>query len=136
MLSRRSSALSAGSAISLRFFVRNDRVDTVLRFQALVLISTLLGPAVLVWVAPSQGNGAFARHWATGTVGQWMLTTAYRHGETAALAPLDFLRLLLIVGCGIVFFETVNSTTVAGAAILVAASTCTFRSNIDRRRLE
>jgi drug/metabolite transporter (DMT)-like permease len=71
----------------------------------------------------------------TGTIGQWMLTVAYQRGEAAALAPLDFVRLVLSAICGFIFFaETPDLPIVAGAAIVVVATIYTVRSNARQRR--
>ena len=126
---------SAASALSLRYRPDARRTDTVLTYQALVLVTALIVPTALSWVAPTPlewlellGVGL------TGTAGQWMLTVAYQRGEAAALAPLDFVRLLLTTLCGLVFFgETPDPPVLVGAAIVFAATIYTFRANARQR---
>jgi drug/metabolite transporter (DMT)-like permease len=127
---------AAASAVSLRYKPDSRRTDTVLTYQALVLIAALAVPTALYWVTPTPvewivllGVGI------TGTIGQWMLTVAYQRGEAAALAPLDFVRLVLTAICGFIFFaETPDLPIVAGAAIVVVATIYTVRSNARQRR--
>jgi drug/metabolite transporter (DMT)-like permease len=127
---------SAASALSLRYRPDARRADTVLTYQALVLVAALIVPTALSWIAPTPlewltlfGVGL------TGTAGQWMLTVAYQRGEAAALAPLDFVRLLLTTLCGFIFFdETPDSPVLIGAAIVFAATIYTFRANASRPR--
>jgi drug/metabolite transporter (DMT)-like permease len=65
-----------------------------------------------------------------GTAGQWLITRAYQVGEAAALAPLDFSRLLLASFTGFVFFaEIPKLTTWVGAAIVIGATLYTIRKN-------
>jgi drug/metabolite transporter (DMT)-like permease len=127
---------SAASALSLRYRPDARRTDTVLTYQALVLIAALIVPTALYWVTPTP------REWmvmlsvgVSGTIGQWMLTIAYQRGEAAALAPLDFVRLLLTTLCGFIFFsETPDLPIAAGATIIIGATIYTFRANARRNR--
>jgi drug/metabolite transporter (DMT)-like permease len=127
---------AAGSALSLRYRPDARRTDTVLTYQALVLVSALIGPTALSWVSPTP------QEWVTligigltGTMGQWMLTVAYQRGEAAALAPLDFVRLLLTTLAGFLFFsETPDLPILIGAGIIIAATAYTFRANARQRK--
>jgi drug/metabolite transporter (DMT)-like permease len=127
---------SAASALSLRFRPNARRTDTVLTYQALVLVSALIVPTALYWVTPTLWElGIMIAVGLTGTMGQWMLTVAYQRGEAAALAPLDFVRLLLTTACGFIFFaETPDLPLVIGATIIIGATIYTFRANARRRR--
>jgi drug/metabolite transporter (DMT)-like permease len=127
---------AAASALSLRYRPDAGRADTVLTYQALVLVTALIIPTALAWVTPTPlewlvlvGVGL------TGTMGQWMLTIAYQRGQAMALAPLDFVRLLLTTLCGYIFFsETPDLPIVAGAAIIIGATIYTFRANARQRK--
>lgn len=126
---------AAGSAISLRVRL-GTRADTVLTYQALVLLTAFAVPTVLVWVTPSFTELiVLLLVGVSGTVGQWMLTVAYQKGEAAALAPLDFVRLLLTTLCGFVFFgEAPDGPVIVGGIVLVGATAYTFRANARRPR--
>lgn len=127
---------SAASALSLRYRPDARRTDTVLTYQALVLVAALVVPTALCWVRPTPWEWALLLSVGfSGTIGQWMLTVAYQRGEAAALAPLDFVRLLLTTLCGFIFFsETPDLPIAAGAAIIIGATIYTFRANTRRKR--
>lgn len=121
----------AGITISVRLLGTSERTETILIYQGLVLIVVLAWPVWAFWVWPT------AEQWfwlvllsLFGTAGQWLITRAYQLGEAAALAPLDFSRLILSVFTGLVFFAEVPSPpTMIGAAIVIGATLYTMRRN-------
>ncbi len=126
---------AAASALSLRYRPDARRTDTVLTYQALVLVAALIVPTVLAWIAPTPTEWlVLISVGFTGTIGQWMLTVAYQRGEATALAPLDFVRLLLTTLAGFVFFsETPDLSIVLGATIIIGSTIYTFRANARRQ---
>ncbi|KPF70177.1 hypothetical protein IP69_09710 [Bosea sp. AAP35] len=122
---------SAGITVSVRMLAATERTDTILIWQGLVLVAALAIPAWLWWVPPD------ATQWfwlillsLFGTAGQWLITRAYQVGEAAALAPIDFSRLLLASLTGFVFFAEIPAlSTWIGAAIVIAATFYTIRRN-------
>ncbi len=66
-----------------------------------------------------------------GTAGQWLITRAYQVGEAAALAPLDFSRLLLrrASPASSSSPRLPELTTWLGAAIVIGATLYTIRKN-------
>jgi drug/metabolite transporter (DMT)-like permease len=127
-------AASAASALSLRVGPRPDRLDTILTYQAIVLLAALAIPTALSWVTPTLEEAVMLiLVGVTGTLGQWLLTVAYQRGEASALAPLDFVRLLLTVLCGLVLFdEALGTGVVIGALILIGATAYTIRASARR----
>ena len=127
---------AAASALSLRYRPDSRRTDTILTYQALVLVTALAVPAALEWVPPTLLQWlVLIAVGVSGTMGQWMLTVAYQRGEATALAPLDFVRLLLTTLCGFIFFsETPDLQIVFGATIIVGATIYTFRANARHRK--
>jgi len=125
----------AGITISVRMLGTSERTETILIYQGLVLMVVLAWPAYALWIWPS------AEQWLWlvllslfGTAGQWLITKAYQVGEAAALAPLDFSRLLLASFTGLVFFAEVPTLpTLLGAAIVVGATLYTMRRNARGR---
>lgn len=121
--------------ISVRLLGTSERTETILIYQGLVLIVALAWPAWAYWVWPS------AEQWLAlvllslfGTAGQWLITKAYQVGEAAALAPLDFSRLLLASFTGFVFFAEIPSlSTFIGSAIVIGATLYTIRRNARSR---
>jgi drug/metabolite transporter (DMT)-like permease len=122
---------NAGITVSVRMLAASERTDTILIWQGMVLIAVLALPAWLWWI-PLDATQWF---WLIvlslfGTAGQWLITRAYQVGEAAALAPLDFSRLILASLTGFVFFAEIPAlTTWIGAAIVIAATLYTIRKN-------
>lgn len=123
--------LNAGITVSVRMLAATERTDTILIWQGMVMIAALALPAWLWWVPPD----AMQWFWLVvlslfGTAGQWLITRAYQVGEAAALAPLDFSRLILASLTGFVFFAEIPAlSTWIGAAIVVGATLYTIRKN-------
>lgn len=128
----------AGVQISLRVLTRTEGSVTILAYQAIAL-AVLLAPAALWWwVTPTPlewlmlvGVGIFA------TLGQWCNVQGFRAGEAAAIAPMDYTRILFASVIGyLVFQEVPGVATFAGAALIVGATLYTFRRNAEPRTSE
>lgn len=125
----------AGITITVRMLGTTERTETILIYQGLVLIVALAWPAWAYWVWPS------AEQWLAlvllslfGTAGQWLITKAYQVGEAAALAPLDFTRLIFASFTGFVFFAEIPAlSTFVGSAIVIGATLYTIRRNARSR---
>lgn len=126
---------SAAITISVRMLAATERTETILLWQGGVLILALAVPTWLLWVSPT------AEQWIWlvvlslfGTAGQWLITRAYQVGEAAALAPLDFSRLIISSFTGFVFFAEIPAlATWIGAAIVIGATLYTIRRNARQR---
>jgi drug/metabolite transporter (DMT)-like permease len=58
-----------------------------------------------------------------GTMGQFLLTQAFRYGEVSFLAPLEYTALIWATMFGLIFWQQFPSSTVwAGSAIIVACN--------------
>ena len=121
----------AAITVSVRKLAASERVDTILLYQGIVLILLLAVPAWLWWQPPTPNQWFWLVTLSLfGTAGQWLITRAYQVGEAAALAPLDFSRLLLASFTGFVFFAEIPAlTTWLGAAIVIGATLYTIRKN-------
>lgn len=123
--------LSAGVVLSLRGLDPSETIGTVLTYQGILILPALIIPLVLTWQTPTGPEwllllliGLVA------TFGQWALVAAFRHAEAARLAPLDFLRLVLMALAGLVFFnEQLAPSLVIGMIIIVLTTLYTVRSN-------
>ena len=68
-----------------------------------------------------------------GTVAQLAFVSAYRHAEASRLAPLDFVRLVLMAGAGLVFFnEQLQPSLLVGMVIVVLTTLYTVRANASQ----
>jgi drug/metabolite transporter (DMT)-like permease len=121
----------AGITVSVRMLATTERTETILLWQGAVLIAVLALPTWWWWTWPTTEQWFWLVLLSLfGTAGQWLITRAYQVGEAAALAPLDFSRLLLSCFTGFVFFAEVPAlTTGIGAAIVIAATLYTIRKN-------
>jgi drug/metabolite transporter (DMT)-like permease len=75
------------------------------------------------WVAPTWPETALlVGAGLLGGVGQILLTESYRHAETAAIAPFEYVSMLLALFFGYwIFAEVPTPSMLAGAALIVAA---------------
>ncbi len=127
---------NAWITVSVRMLATTERTETILLYQGAVIITLLAVPVWWIWVAPSPEQWFWLMVLSVfGSAGQFLLTRAYQVGEAAALAPLDFSRLLLASFTGFVFFaEVPGFSTWLGAAIVVSATLYTVRRNARSMR--
>jgi len=121
----------AGITVSVRKLAASERTDTILLYQGIVLIALLAVPTWAWWQTPTANQWFWLAVLSLfGTAGQWLITRAYQVGEAAALAPLDFSRLLLASFTGFFFFAEIPAlSTWIGAAIVIGATLYTIRKN-------
>jgi drug/metabolite transporter (DMT)-like permease len=81
-------------------------------------------PALWLWVTPSWFEfSLLAAVGFLGIFGQWMITHGWTLGDTTALAPLDYLRIVYSALLGwLVFGELPGPWSYAGMALIVASS--------------
>lgn len=117
--------------VSVRMLATSERTDTILIWQGIVLMAVLAVPTWWYWVWPTPEQWLWLIVLSVfGTAGQWLLTRAYQVGEAAALAPIDFSRLLLASFTGFVFFAEIPALpTWVGAAFVIGATLYTVRKN-------
>lgn len=117
--------------VSVRKLASSERTDTILIWQGMVLIGVLALPTWWYWVWPTLEQWLWLIVLSVfGTAGQWLITRAYQVGEAAALAPIDFSRLLLASFTGFVFFAEIPALpTWVGAAFVIGATLYTMRRN-------
>lgn len=126
----------AGIMVSLRLLTRTERSITIMAYQAIAL-TVLLAPASLWWwVTPTPiewlgllGIGVFA------TLGQWCNVAGFRTGEAAAIAPMDYTRILFATVLGLLVFQEVPTlATLAGSALIIGATLYTLKRNAKVRQ--
>ncbi len=76
------------------------------------------------WITPRGGDIAIFAILALGaTLGQFLLTQAFRYGEISFLAPLEYTALIWATLFGLLFWQQFPTPTVlAGSAIIVACN--------------
>lgn len=117
--------------IILRKISQIDKPSTILVFHSVTITLVMAIPAYIQWVVPSLDEMIFiVMIGALMSVMQWMFIQALKVGEAAAIAPMEYVRLLYAGLIGIVFFsETPTIWTLSGAAIIVASTLYTMHRN-------
>ncbi len=116
--------LVAAITILIKKLSTTERPESLLFYFGAVSSLVALGPALMVWRAPTATELAFLMAiGALGAAGQYFMIRGYRIGETTALLPFDYTRLLFAGAIGyLVFAELPDIWTVSGALIVVAAT--------------
>jgi drug/metabolite transporter (DMT)-like permease len=124
-------ALSAGMVLTLRGTDPDESILTVITYQFLPALPILLIPTILTWQTPTPEQWAWLGIIAVSSLaGQYLLIRAYQLAEASHLASLDFVRLVMMVGCGLVFFgESVSMTLLVGTAIVLCTTLYTVSRN-------
>jgi drug/metabolite transporter (DMT)-like permease len=118
----------------LRAGAKYDPIETVLFWQGVVVLVLVTPLALSVWVWPSLLQaGVLALMSLIFTLGLWLITAALRMGETSALAPLHYLRLLMMGFVGwAIYGEIPTIPTAIGAALVLTAATYTIKRNAQK----
>ena len=95
-----------------------------------------LPPALLVWRTPTLAELALlVGIGVLGVLAQSCWIRAYRAGEASAVAPFDYLRLLLAAVAGFIAFgELIDRWEVAGAAVIVVSTVYIARRETRLRK--
>jgi drug/metabolite transporter (DMT)-like permease len=124
---------------SMKVMTRDHSPFTLLVYSAVLGIVFATPPALFVWRWP----GAFdlfllAVMGVLGVVNQACYIKGMQIGDAAAMAPIDYTRLVFAVGAGfLLFHEVPGRRTIAGAAIVVAATLfITWREYRQARLME
>jgi drug/metabolite transporter (DMT)-like permease len=129
------SMFGAMSVITLRFGSRLDTTETVIFFQSCVVIVCMAPLAWWYWVpTTARGLGILMVMAVMLALGTLLFTNAFRRGNASAIAPLQYLRLLMMAGVGYwLYGETPGLATVVGSALIVGAAIYTLRRNAIRQ---
>lgn len=119
-----SALLFAFTIAGMKVVMRDHSVLVVLVWSAVLGLVAAIPPALLAWRWPGLHDlfllalmGAFA------VVTQACYTKGVSLGDAAAIAPIDYTRLVFATLAGFLLFHEIPSLlTLAGAAIVVAAS--------------
>ena len=129
------SVFGALSVATLRFGSRLDTTETVIFFQSIVVLVCMAPLAWWFWV-PVTARGllvvlAMGFMLAAGTL---LFTNAFRSGNASAIAPLQYLRLLMMAGVGYwLYGETPSVATIVGSTLIVGAAIYTLHRNAVRQ---
>lgn len=126
----------AFSMIFVRLGSEHDRTETVMFWQGIVVLVLVTPVAAHFWVTPTlREAGILLLMSLIFTLGQWLFTAALRMGDTAALAPLHYVRLILMAVVGwFLYGEVPTLATAAGAVLILGSATYTLQRNARARR--
>lgn len=128
------SVCGAASMIALRLGSGHDTTVTVLFWQGLVVALVSAPVAALQWVAPTLNETLILLVMGLiFTAGIWLFTAAIRLGRASAVAPLGYLRLVLMAATGWLFYGEIPTwATVIGGVLVIASATYTITRNAAR----
>jgi drug/metabolite transporter (DMT)-like permease len=123
-----SACLVALVMVLIRRLSQIDRPLTILSYQAIGVGLLMLAPALWYWQTPTWTEaGLLVLIGAVAVAGQYINILALRVGETGALAPLDFTRLVFAGALGLALFDEWPAHRVwLGAAVIVGAAIYTL----------
>lgn len=126
----------AGSMIAVRMGAAHDSTNTVLFWQGLVVLAFTSPLMFLLWTTPTiHEAGIILLMGVLFTGGAWLFTSGTRMGATSALAPLHYVRLIMMAVLGwFLYDETPTIHTVAGGVMVLAAATYTLGRNAIRQK--
>jgi drug/metabolite transporter (DMT)-like permease len=99
-------------------------------WQSLIVLGVVAIPAIAVWVTPTLEQTALLLLLGALMYGvQWSSIRAHRDRGAAALAPLEYTRLIYAAAIGYIVFDTVPdwSTLIAAVLIIGGALIVTWR---------
>lgn len=124
----------AASAAAVMVIIRKvsqfDRSVTILSYQAILVGALMVPPTMIYWVTPSPREWlVMAAIGVLSVFGQLANIQGFKEGEASAVAPMDYTRLVFAALIGfLIFSETPDLTTAAGAALIIATSLYTVRA--------
>jgi drug/metabolite transporter (DMT)-like permease len=122
--------LLALSITGMKSMTRDFRPISVLAWSSVLGVLISIPASIPVWRWPSPGDFALlALMGVLGSINQFFYIRGMAVGDAAAMAPLDYSRLVLSVGAGFLLFSEVpDLLALAGAGVIVAATLfITFR---------
>jgi drug/metabolite transporter (DMT)-like permease len=119
----------AGSAITTRILGRTDSTESMV-FWLMLMVALGAGLLALPGWRPIQPGHwpALAGMAATGSLGQWALTEAFRRGQASFIAPLEYTALVWGVILDWTIWRTLpGPMTFVGAAVIIASGVYLLR---------
>ncbi|PPR18290.1 MAG: Riboflavin transporter [Alphaproteobacteria bacterium MarineAlpha9_Bin7] len=131
-----SASFWACALIVIKILGRTESSVTIITYLILLMAPLSAIPAAMVWSTPSfQQLGVMAAMGVLGTFGQLLMTQALKEGDTNAVMPLDFLKMIWAVLLGFFVFGEVPGifTWVGGAMIFASITYIAYREHKVRK---
>jgi drug/metabolite transporter (DMT)-like permease len=118
--------LFAATITGMKVMTRDHSVTTIMSWSALLGFVLAIPPALFVWRWPTPLDLALlCAMGVLATLNQFAYTKGIATGDTAAMAPIDYTRLIFAVALGYLLFgEIPDLLTLAGAAVIIASTLC------------
>jgi len=136
MLALISALFVSGINIVMRKLSQIDNPSTIMTYQSIFVTLVMAVPTVFLWVTPTFEEAVFVL-----LIGglmsmmQWLFIQAFKAGEAAAIAPMEYARLIFAAVIGIIFFaEVPTAWTLSGAGIIMASTLYTMHRNALKKR--
>ena len=114
----------AVTALVLRKLARTDSLLTIMLYMAMTTMVLTLIPTYLVWVTPTWEFLALLFVMSVLTIGsQFSYVAALRVGEATAVAPVNYIQIVLAAVAGLVLFAEKPSAWTATGALVIVGST-------------
>jgi len=126
-----SSMFVAGIVIVLRRLSQIDPASTIMVYQSFFITLVMVGPAFYFWIRPTwQELILILIIGALMSVMQWLTIQALKFAEAAAVAPIDYARLLFATALGMIYFSEIPTIwTISGSSVIIASTLYTIRRN-------
>ncbi len=136
LLALASALFVSGINIVMRKLSQIDNPSTIMAFQSTFVTLLMAGPAIYGWVTPTFEEGyMIVMIGGLMSLMQWLFIQAFRVGEAAAIAPMEYARLLFATVIGIVFFAEIPTVwTLTGAGIIIASTLYTMHRTALKKR--
>jgi len=122
--------------IVMRKLSQIENSSTIMVYQSIIVTLAMAGPAIYLWVIPTLEMAFFIV-----VIGglmslmQWIFIQAFKVGEAAAIAPMEYSRLLYAAVIGIVFFAEIPTLwTLTGAVIIIGSTLYTLHRNTLKKQ--
>jgi drug/metabolite transporter (DMT)-like permease len=124
-----------GITLSSRSLSRTERTETVLAWVGLITTSCTLPFAIAGWTPLDLGDVAILTVFGLFTPGIiWLVTEALRAGEASAVAPFQYLRLVVITAVGWALWgEVPDGWTWLGALVILSGAVIITVSETRKR---
>jgi drug/metabolite transporter (DMT)-like permease len=125
-----SSLMFAMTITGMKVMTRDHSTTTLLVWAGSLGVIMSFPPALFVWRWPSFVDLCLLSAMGVlGTITQWAYIKGMSIGDAAAMAPVDYTRLIFAIALGYVLFRDVpNGITMLGAAIVIGSTLyITFR---------
>jgi drug/metabolite transporter (DMT)-like permease len=132
-----SSFLFALTVTGMKVMTRDHSPLVLLVWAATLGLLFAIPGALFAWRWPNLRDlGLLAMMGVFGTLTQWCYIKGMQIGDAAAMAPIDYTRLVMALATGLLLFhELPNPWTMAGAAVVVGSTLfITWREHLATRR--